>query len=73
MRLWTIAPAYLDPKGQVAYEAKHLLAKLKTRDRLKYSEVASRNRTKIIPLFFTIPGGVESWEVGAVDSESVNR
>ena len=50
-------------QGQLDYEAKHLLQKLKQRDPKKYSELKSVTTFKVNPLFKVIAGGVEEWEI----------
>lgn len=50
-------------KGQVDYEIKHLLNKLKIRDRAKYSEISELAIFEANPLFSIVQGGVEDWEI----------
>jgi hypothetical protein len=49
--------------GQIKYEVKHLLSKLKLRDPLQYKKLKAEKTVDIHPLFRCIRGGVESWEV----------
>lgn len=49
--------------GQIEYEAKHLSAKLKARDIIKYKELKSRSTYNIHPLFFLVKGDIEKWEI----------
>jgi hypothetical protein len=49
-------------RGQMAFEWKHLLAKLKTRDPAKYRELRLVNRPAPHPLFRITRGGLEAWE-----------
>jgi hypothetical protein len=49
--------------GQLNYEAKHLLIKLKTRDINKYKELKSRSTFDIHPLFILVNGDIENWEI----------
>jgi hypothetical protein len=49
--------------GQLNYEAKHLLSKLKTRDINKYKELKTRSTFDIHPLFFLVNGDIEKWEI----------
>lgn len=49
--------------GQLEYEVKHLLNKLKVRDIRKYEEVKSLLNVDIHPMFELVEGGVASWEV----------
>ena len=57
-------PIYLIPvaAGQVEYEARRLLEKLKVRDRGKYEELRSTTRLRVHPIFRRRPGSVEAWE-----------
>ena len=49
--------------GQVDYERRHLLAKLKSRDRSLYSKVRIIKELDVHPIFRIINGKVEKWEV----------
>jgi len=49
--------------GQVNYEFRHLLNKLKSRDPGLYKSICSTKRIKLHPLFSKVRGGIESWEV----------
>jgi hypothetical protein len=51
-------------RGQLAFERRHLLAKLKARDMQKYRELRKIQRPAAHPLFRIVPGGVEDWERG---------
>jgi hypothetical protein len=53
-------------KGQLDYEVKHLLNKLKTRDINKYNELRTRSAFEIHPLFKLIDGDIEEWEINAI-------
>lgn len=59
------AKAHLIPvtKGQIAYEAKHLLKKLKERDAERYAGFKNIKIVAPHPLFYIVDGGVEDWEV----------
>jgi DUF4097 and DUF4098 domain-containing protein YvlB len=48
--------------GQLNYEVKHLLAKLKTRDINKYEELRTESSYDIHPLFKLVNGDIEIWE-----------
>jgi hypothetical protein len=48
--------------GQLNYEAKHLLKKLKTRDISRYKELKTRSTFDVHPLFTLINGDIEEWE-----------
>jgi len=50
-------------QGQLDYEFKHLLAKLKKRDEAQYRQVKSVDSRDVHPLFNVIVGGIEPWEV----------
>jgi hypothetical protein len=49
-------------EGQLKYEFKHLLNKLKVRDSVRYKELKSIKEIKTHPLFTKIEGGIEVWE-----------
>lgn len=51
-------------KGQIDFEIRHLSAKLKKRDRLRYKQVRGLKKIKLHPLFRQVPGGVADWEKG---------
>jgi hypothetical protein len=48
--------------GQIEYEIKHLLLKLKKRDYKKYLEIKKIKKIKAHPLFIIRKGQVASWE-----------
>lgn len=48
--------------GQIEFERKHLLNKLKLRDIDKYFEVSAINKLEIHPLFYLTKGEIETWE-----------
>jgi hypothetical protein len=48
--------------GQVEYEWRHLLKKLRLRDPERFKTLQSVSYFKTNPLFRVIPGGVETWE-----------
>lgn len=50
-------------KGQVEYEFKHLLNKLKKRDLYLYNKFKGEINIKVNKLFNVIEGGIEGWEV----------
>ncbi|MBN1440346.1 MAG: DNA lyase [Anaerolineales bacterium] len=52
-------------RGQLSFEWRHLLAKVRTRDPAKYRELRKRTRPAPHPLFRVVPGGIEDWERGA--------
>jgi hypothetical protein len=49
--------------GQLQYETKHLLNKLKLRDPAKYKLLQHEKQMKPHPLFIPVDGEIESWEV----------
>lgn len=49
--------------GQLAYEFRHLLAKLRLRDIEAYARLKQEKTLRVHPLFTEIAGGIESWEV----------
>ena len=49
--------------GQLNYEVKHLLVKLKPRDINKYEELKTKSTFDIHPLFKLVNGDIESWEL----------
>jgi len=63
---WNFAKSKLTvTTGQVNYEAKHLLIKLKARDKNKYNELKTRSTFDVHPLFIVVKGDVEKWELQA--------
>lgn len=59
-------------RGQLEYEYKHLLEKLKVRDDGKYREVLERG-PEPHPLFEVVDGGVEPWEKRGRSRSSAQR
>lgn len=58
------SPASLSvTKGQLNYEATHLLNKLKTRDPKKYQDLKNLKSFEPHPLFNLIEGDIEDWEI----------
>lgn len=49
--------------GQIKYEIAHLLAKLKKRDKTKFTELNKHNKPKPHPIFKTVKGEIEKWEI----------
>ncbi|HEX3023585.1 MAG TPA: pyrimidine dimer DNA glycosylase/endonuclease V [Chitinophagaceae bacterium] len=61
---WNFIPSTINvTKGQIDYEAKHLLSKLKQRDTKKFSEVSKVKKMEHHPMFKVIKGDVEDWEI----------
>ena len=50
-------------RGQLAYEFRHLLRKLKARDPGRYQALRNITEIQTHPLFTRIDGGIEDWEV----------
>ena len=49
--------------GQIEYEFKHLLSKLKQRDPSLYTKLKNTRVIKLHPLFEMKKGGIEAWEI----------
>lgn len=49
-------------KGQLQYEFKHLLNKLKARDRERYDKFKKEKKIEENPVFFLVEGEIEEWE-----------
>ncbi|MGL4595693.1 MAG: pyrimidine dimer DNA glycosylase/endonuclease V [Thermoguttaceae bacterium] len=49
-------------EGQVIYEYEHLLQKLEQRDKEAAEKLRKRRFPMLHPIFFSIPGDVETWE-----------
>lgn len=49
--------------GQISHESNHLLSKLKLRDKNKYEILCKLEIIDTHPLFVTIFGDIESWEI----------
>lgn len=50
-------------RGQLLYEWRHLLEKVRKRDAVKYSELVEVKEPRAHPLFRLVEGEVEDWEV----------
>ena len=50
-------------EGQLEYEFRHLLSKLKTRDPFLHKKLKSNTKINPHPLFTKVEGGIEKWEV----------
>ena len=50
-------------RGQVAYELQHLMAKLANRDPDRHRQMLTVKRVKLHPLFESVPGDIEVWEI----------
>lgn len=51
-------------RGQVAFEWRHLCAKLRRRDAARWAALRGVRRPACHPLFRVVAGGVEAWERG---------
>lgn len=61
---WKFTPVKIKvPRGQMEYETKHLLKKLKTRDPKKYKELRTHKTFKPHTMFKVVAGDVEDWEI----------
>lgn len=49
--------------GQIAYEVKHLMKKLETRDIVRYKSLQNIINFDIVEMFEIIQGDVEDWEI----------
>lgn len=60
---WGFRPSKLAvTKGQVRYEAEHLLSKLKSRDPERYDAWSKKRKFNLHPLFDLVEGDIEEWE-----------
>lgn len=50
-------------KGQFEYETRHLLNKLKVRDKKKHAEIIQLNKLQPHPIFRIVKGEIEDWEI----------
>ncbi|MCX8012127.1 MAG: pyrimidine dimer DNA glycosylase/endonuclease V, partial [Desulfobacterota bacterium] len=50
-------------KGQLEYEFRHLLSKLKVRDLIRYNKLKFLKEMQPHPLFVKVSGGIVDWEV----------
>ena len=61
---WNFIPDKITvTEGQLKYEIRHLLKKLKARDPVKFKEVMSIKKHDTLQLFTVIKGEIEKWEV----------
>ena len=49
-------------RGQLLFEFKHLMKKLKVRDQLRYKKYLKTKRIKAHPMFKVVKGEIEQWE-----------
>lgn len=59
--------SYTNPKikvtnGQIDFERKHLLSKLKLRDKIRYDEIENITKLELHPIFTMVEGDIEYWE-----------
>ena len=55
-------------RGQVAYEWRHLLAKLRVRDPARAARLQTVTSPVTHPLFRIVPGAIEPWERAVADA-----
>jgi hypothetical protein len=61
---WNYQPGKLTvTRGQLEYEIKHLLKKLRVRDENKYKALKALNALAAHPLFKIVEGEIEPWEI----------
>lgn len=61
---WNFSPVQLlVTTGQLEYEISHLLGKLKMRDIAKFEELSKQKKIIPHPLFKTVRGKIEKWEI----------
>ncbi len=61
---WNFTPEIIVvTDGQVAYETKHLLGKLETRDPERHTKLKHKKSLTTHPLFQITSGEIESWEI----------
>jgi hypothetical protein len=61
---WNFKKTKMDvTMGQLAFEASHLLSKLRARDNEKYEELKTNLTFEAHPLFNVVDGAVENWEI----------
>jgi hypothetical protein len=51
-------------RGQLVFEHKHLMGKLRERDPERFRILCRRRRVTVHPLFVVVTGGIEPWERG---------
>lgn len=49
-------------RGQIDFEARHLITKLKERDESRYKAIRGLRKIKLHPLFRQVSGGLAAWE-----------
>jgi hypothetical protein len=60
---WSLkAPMVNITKGQIDFELRHLMSKLKIRDKVRYTKIKSLQTIECHPLFKIIDGDIEKWE-----------
>jgi len=59
--------------GQLVFEFRHLLAKLKKRDPQRYRKLSGIKKISAHPFFRVVPGGSEDWERGVKSPRGVLR
>ena len=57
-----VATTMVETQGQLEYEKKHLLAKLKIRDQKSFNILSSIQNLEVHPIFLVVPGEIAEWE-----------
>jgi hypothetical protein len=60
-------------RGQLDYEWRHLMGKLKTRDPGRAAALRGEREPQAHPLFQVVPGGVAGWEKAAAASHTKRK
>lgn len=61
---WAFQPSIMVvTTGQIKYEMDHLLNKLRNRDEIKFKELHQLNKFRPHPMFKTVKGVIEKWEI----------
>ena len=61
---WEINPTTIEETdGQLDYEKRHLLAKLKIRDQELFNNLSHTQYLEVHPMFRVIPGEIADWEI----------
>ena len=61
---WSFKPVLIPvTNGQIEYEFKHLINKLKVRDLVKYKAICTQKKIAIFNIFKEKMGAIEPWEI----------
>ena len=66
-------PVILVTRGQIKFEAQHLLGKLEKRDPSRFRELVDQDVFRPHPIFRPVGGSVESWEKGSEPTKPARR